>query len=237
VKSTTGEPVVSDLAGFAQSCAQDCYRQKLSARNTALVDRLVAHADDVSLPTHRLADDLQAQLSSITEATYADALGKALASAEQSLAGPQSWRYRLASLWTWLGHILPVAVFLTVFVWQLYAKVWGTAYVSVTDIILLPPLAALLVMTLLYVLYRSLVPVTWSKLSSLCRDQLGQELRERFQLATQALPQQQATILEDERQQVTTMLTSVSEAERLIAEQEKTDHVAILYSTHLAPPR
>lgn len=227
---TAGEPVVSDLTGFARSCAQECYRQSLTARNAALVDRLVAHADDAGLPTHRLEGDLQAQLSSITEATYADALSKALSSAEHSLAGPQSWRQRMASAWTWLGYLLPVAVFLIVLIWQLYAKFAGTSFVSITDLVLLPPLAALLVMTVLYILYRSMVPVTWSKLSSLCRDKLGDELAERFTLATKALPQQQATILEDERAQVTGMLAKVEQAQGLIAEQEKTSHVAILYA-------
>ena len=230
VKPALGEMVVSDLEGFAHSCSRECYSTKLAARNTSLVDRLVAEADNAGLPTQRLAGELQAQLSSITEASYADAAHQALSQAEKTLAGPQSWRQRMAGLWTRLGQYLPVTVAGLLLAWQLYAKFSGSINFSITDILLLPILAAILVMVLLYILYRRLVPVTWNKLVGPCRESLVQELRKRFQLATQALPQQQATLLADERQQVLSMLNKVRQAQGLITEQEKTANVAILYS-------
>lgn len=230
LSATPTEPQWSDLAGFAKSCTQEAYKNSLSARNIALADRLVAKADDAGLPAHRLNDDLRIQLKSITEATYADALTKALVTAEQSLAGPHSWRQRMASLWTWLGYLTPIALFLLVLVWQIYAKFWGTSSVSITDLLLLPPLSAVLGMTLLYVLYRSLVPVTWSKLVPVCRNQLREELWQRMHHATHSLPQQQATLLADERRVVTELLNLTTTASQLIQQQEQTSQVAILYA-------
>lgn len=230
LSSTPTEPQLNDLAGFAQSCIKEAHRQSLSARTVALADRLLANADDAGLPTHRLADDLAAQLKSITEATYSSALAQALVSAEQSLAGPQSWRQRMARLWTWLGYLLPLGTFLIVLAWQLYAKFAGSTFVSLTDLLLLPPLAALLVMTLLYVLYRSLVPVTWGKLSPVCKSSLGSELLDKFQLATKQLPQQQATLLADERKIVTELIERTNITRQLIQQQEQTSQVAILYA-------
>lgn len=224
------DPQLSDLAGFARSCTQEAYKQSLAARNIALADRLLAKADDAGLPTHRLNDDLRIQLKSITEATYMDALARSFVTAEQSLAGPASWRQRMAGLWTWLGYLLPVALFLLVLSWQLYAKFNGTMFVSITDLVLLPPLTALLGMTMLYVLYRSLVPVTWSKLAPVCRTQLREDLHQRMRLATQSLPQQQATLLADERRVVTELLQRTSTALQLIQQQEQTSQVAILYA-------
>ncbi|HMO36191.1 MAG TPA: hypothetical protein PKA06_09115, partial [Gemmatales bacterium] len=128
----------------------------------------------------------------------------------------------MAGLWTRLGQYLPVTVAGLLLAWQLYAKFSGSINFSITDILLLPILAAIQVMVLLYILYRRLVPVTWNKLVGPCRESLVQELRKRFQLATQALPQQQATLLADERQQVLSMLNKVRQAQGLITEQEKT---------------
>jgi hypothetical protein len=224
------EPQLGDLAGFARSCTHEAYQRSLSARTSALADRLVANADDAGLPTHRFSDDIQAQLQSMTEATYVDALSRALADAEQSLAGPTSWRQRFGKLWLVLGHTVPTGVFLLVLAWQLYAKFAGTMFVSITDLVLLPPLAALLAMTLLYVIYRSTVPVTWNRLAPACRKRLSEELQSRFQTALQALPQQQAALLADERRIVSALLQQTSQCSRLIQQQEALSQVAILFA-------
>ncbi|MFT3882521.1 MAG: 50S ribosome-binding GTPase [Gemmatales bacterium] len=220
----------SDLQGFARSCTHEAYQRRLAARIESLADRLVANADDAGLPTYRLTEDIRAQLKSITEATYVDALSRALAHAEQSLAGPASWRQRYAKLWVTLGYIIPYGVLLLVFIWQLYAKFAGTMFVAITDLLLLPPLAALLAMTLLYILYRATVPVTWGKLSPVCQQQLASELHTRFQTALQALPQQQATLLADERRIVTQLLERTAECSRSIQQHEELSQVAILYA-------
>jgi len=224
------DPQAGDLAGFARSCTREAHQRRLAARTEALADRLVANADDAGLPTYRLTDDIKAQLKSITEATYADTLSRALTYAEQSLAGPTSWRQRFAKLWVGLGYIGPIGVLILVLIWQLYAKFANTMFVSITDLLLLPPLASLLAMTLLYVIYRSTVPVTWSKLAPACRQQLATELQTRFKTALEALPQQQATLLADERQIITQLLERTAECSRWIQQHEELSQVAILYA-------
>lgn len=224
------EPQVSDLAGFAATIIRETNRQSLAARTSALGDRLLAKADDAGLPIHRLNDDLQSQLKGITEATYCSALTKSLLTAEQSLAGPNSWRQRMAGVWTWVGQLLPLGTFLLILAWQVYAKIVGTMYVSITDIVLLPPLAGLFVMVILYVLYRSLVPVTWKKLSPICGATLRAELSENFQTAIRALPQQQATLLADERHINEALIAQTTRAKELIQQQEQSSQVAILYA-------
>lgn len=224
------DPQPGDLAGFARSCTREAYQRRLATRTEALADRLVANADDAGLPTHRLSEDIRAQLKSITEASYADALSRALAHAEQSLAGPASWRQRYAKLWVVLGYIIPFGTMLAVFIWQLYAKFTGSMFVAITDLLILPLLAALLGMTLLYILYRSTVPVTWSKLAQVSRQQLAGELHTRFQTSLQALPQHQATLLAEERQIVSQLLERTAECSRWIQQHEELSQVAILYA-------
>lgn len=228
--SEVSQPQLNDLSGFARSCVHEVYQRSLSARTTALADRLVANADDAGLPTNRLSEDIQTQLKALKESIYSDALGKALNTAETSLAGPDSWRHRYATLWTWLGYILPVGLFLLVLAWQIYAKFAGTMYVSLTDLILLPPLASLLVMTVLYMLYRSMVPVTWSKLAPLCKQHLSTELQSRFFTVLQPLPRQQASLLAEERRMITSLIVQTTQASQLISQQEQSSQVAVLYS-------
>lgn len=228
--TTSPEQPTSDLTGFARSCTHEAYQRSLASRTEALADRLVANADDAGLPTYRLSDDIKAQLKGFTEATYVDALSHALTHAEQSLTGPSSWRQRFAKLWNLLGYITPIGVFLVVLVWQLYAKFAGTMFVSITDLILLPPLASLLAMTLLYVIYRSTVPVTWGKLAPLCRQQLTSDLHTRFRTTLHALPQRQATLLADERRIISQLLEKSAQCARLINQHAEVSQVAILYA-------
>lgn len=230
LSTASSEQPAGDLAGFARSCTHDAYHRSLAARTEALADRLVANADDAGLPTYRLSDDIKAQLKAVTEATYVDALSHALAHAEQSLTGPNSWRQRFAKMWNLLGYVIPTAVFFLVLAWQLYAKFAGTMFVSITDLVLLPPLAALLGMTFLYVIYRSTVPVTWGKLAPVCRQQLAAELHTRFQTTLQALPRQQATLLADERRIILQLLDKTGHCAGLISQHAEVSQVAILYA-------
>lgn len=228
--ASTSEPGVSDLTGFAASCVQKSYQQSLSARKEALTDRLIARADELQLPVHQLAEEVQAHLKGITEATYSDTLNKVLLKAENELSGPGSWRKRMAPWWTWLGHLIPLGLLILVFVWQLYAKIAGTMYVSFTDLILMPLLATILGMLLLYFIYQSLVPVSWKKLASQCRESLENELEQRFITSLKGLPRKQATLLKDERQQVKKMIEKTTVTSNLVRQQELTSQVAILYA-------
>jgi energy-coupling factor transporter ATP-binding protein EcfA2 len=221
---------VSDLSPIAQQAAAIAWKQTLSARNSALADRLVAKADDARLPTHQLIHDVQAQLQGLSEGTYAAALQQGVTQAEKTFASPDGWRVRYAWLWTWLGNVLPLTVIVVIFTWQLYAKLYGTAYVSVTDLIFLPLLAATLAMLLLYFVYRWLVPVPWKKLAPVIRSSVIGDLAQRFHLATHALPQQQATLLADERLAVASLREKTRYASSLIDLQESSSQVAILYA-------
>ncbi len=224
------EPAMGELGGFARSCAHDAHGRTLAARNIALADRLVANADDAGLPTTNLGQDIQANLQSLNEPAYAGQLGGALHAAEQSLAGEKSWRRRFTKLWTWAGDVLPWGIMVTVLGWQMYAKFFGTAFISVTDLILLPPRAALLTMTLLYVIYRWTVPVTWSKLAPVCNQHLRDNLHLSFQTALQALPEQQAKLLAEERQRIGELLTQSNGIRKEIQQHEQSAQVAVLYA-------
>jgi hypothetical protein len=117
-----------------------------------------------------------------------------------------------------------------VFLWLAYSKFFGSGYVSVTDLILLPVLAALLVMTLVYVLHRWTVPVTWHKVSAACSQHLRETLRVSAETALQGLPQNQATLLADERAAVETILGQIALVDQRVQAQEQLGHVAVLYS-------
>lgn len=220
----------NDSSGFAASCMQKCYQQSLSARKDALTDRLIARADELRLPVHQLAEEVKAQLQGFTQATYVETLDKVLVSAEKAFAGPGSWRQRLAPWWTWLGHLIPVGLLALVFGWQLYAKITNRMYVSFTDLILMPVLAMLLGMLLLYMIYQWLVPVSWKKLLHYCRESLQDDLQQRYMTLLGGLPRKQATLLKDERQLVLKMIAQSTEARQLVQQQELTTQVAILYA-------
>lgn len=228
--NTTDAIPVSNLTAIAQQAAETAWRQSLRARNTALADRLVAKADDLKLPTYQLFNDLHAQLQGISESTYSASLKQAVTQAEQIFANPTCWRVHYSWVWTWLGNALPLTILVVVFTWQMYAKIYGTAFVSVTDLILLPLIAAALAMVVLYFVYRWLVPVRWNKLAPVIRKSLVSDLIQRFHLATHALPQQQATLLADERQIVESLLQKASHTSGLIDLQETSSQVAILYA-------
>jgi hypothetical protein len=226
----TAPTCLDDLAGFGRSCARDTFQRSIQARLRALGDRLVAQADDAELPIGGLGADLSAQLLALSEESYAEAVTRTLHLAEQSLAGEASWRKKFRFLWTWLGDLVPLAIFVLVLMWQLYAKFFTNAYVSVGDLVLLPPVAALLGMTLLYWLYRWTVPITWSRLTPLAGRQLRQGLRADLATALQGLPEHQAILLAEERRQVGQLLEQVERGVQNVQQQEKLAQVAVLYS-------
>jgi hypothetical protein len=112
----------------------------------------------------------------------------------------------------------------------MYAKIYGTAFVSLTDLLLLPLIAAALSMVVLYFVYRWLVPIKWKKLAPVIRQSVVSDLLQRFHLATHALPQQQATLLADERQVVQSLMLKTIQASSLLDLQETSSQVAILYA-------
>jgi hypothetical protein len=220
----------ADLVGFARSCAKETFTRSLSARLTALTDRLVANADDAGLPTSGLAEDITSQLRSITDETYANYLGESLRSAETVLAGESSWRQRSSRVWTWLGDLLPWATALVTLIWLVYAKFFTNAFVGVMDLLLMPFVAAFFVMIVLYAVYRWTVPVTWRKIVPVCSSHIRQHLRESFETALQSLPAQQAALLMEERRAVAEVLQLTGEARELMRRQEQLGEVAVLYA-------
>jgi hypothetical protein len=219
-----------DLLGFARSCAKETYQRSLGARLTALTDRLVANADDGGLPTSGLDQDIIAQLASLSEPMFANYLGESLRAAEVALAGESSWRVRSGRLWTWLGDLVPWCTGLVIFLLLLYSKFVSNAYVGVTDLLLLPFFSALFMMVLLYVIYRWTVPVTWRKLVPAISAPLRKDLQASYATALKALPEQQATLLTEERRAVTELLQLVGQARQTIRQQEQLGQVAVLYA-------
>jgi hypothetical protein len=229
--ASLGSPgALDDVAGFGRACARDTFQRSLQARLPALNDRLVARADDAGLPINGLGADINSQLTNLTEETFASRLSAALHTAEHSLAGTSSWRKRSLAIWTWLGHTVPVGVLLLVFFWQLYAKFFTNASVSAMDLILLPPIAALLAMTLLYVIYRFTVPVTWSRLTPITARQIRQDLTTGLTKLLEPLPQQQARLLASERYKVQELLDQAQSISRLLQAQEQLGQIAVLYA-------
>jgi hypothetical protein len=224
------QAVLDDVGGFGRVCARDTFQRSLQARFHALNDRLVARADDAGLPVNGLGSDINNQLSQLTEETFASQLSVALLTAEQSLAGTSSWRKRSLSMWTWLGHTIPLGTLILVFFWQLYAKVFTDASVSAMDLILLPPIAALLAMTLLYVIYRFTVPVTWSRLTPITAKEIRHSLKSALIQLLEPLPQQQARLLAAERQHIQEFLDQSQAIKRLLQTQEQLGQLAVLYA-------
>lgn len=228
--SQASQGALDDVAGFGRACARDTFQRSLQARLHAFNDRLVARADDAGLPVNGLGSDINNQLSQLTEDTVASQLSGALHTAEQSLAGTSSWRKRSLSIWTWLGHTIPLGVLVLVFFWQLYAKIFTDASVSAMDLILLPPIAALLAMTLLYVIYRFTIPVTWSRLTPITAKEIRHSLKGALIQLLEPLPYQQAMLLAAERRCVQDLLDRVQSIGRLVQAQEQLGQLAVLYA-------
>jgi hypothetical protein len=98
------------------------------------------------------------------------------------------------------------------------------------DLLLMPIFTALLVMLILYLLYRWTVPVTWGKLAPVITTHLRSDLKTSFTTALQALPHQQAALLAEERRAVAEVLELLGTTRTLIRQQEQLGQVAVLYA-------
>jgi hypothetical protein len=217
-----------DLAAFTRACSNAASDRHLDARGRALANHLQVEADKEGFPVHLLAEPTDAAAKIDWRARYSQALVEVLQRVEHDWAKPKGVRRLLQNTIIFLADWLPILAFggmATVLLWQYFME--GQRF-SWSDL-LLPPMAALLVMILLHMFIAIFLPLRWQAIRSEFEHQLEDRLRDELEAAYCQLPGDIARAMVDEQKQVDKFLGDIREVSGWLNEREQAASIAGLY--------
>ncbi|HMP02339.1 MAG TPA: 50S ribosome-binding GTPase [Gemmatales bacterium] len=220
------------LSDFAEACSQVAADRHLDARQRALPNRLLVQADAAGMPVAPLNAMLQEQPLPSWRQLLPGFLRASFDDLETAWKNPARGRHLLQRVLAWTGDLLPIVVFIAACGWLMYAYFFSekTRTFAWSDLFL-PPAAVFFTLLIFFFILNLLLPARWPVIRGAfrrhLRDQLAGVLHEHFGKK----PQQLASAVVAERDQIDQVLAELKQVRQWVEQQEQSAQVSALYGS------
>jgi energy-coupling factor transporter ATP-binding protein EcfA2 len=217
-----------DLAAFTSVCSDDAARRSLDARIRALDNRLLLSAADHGFPIDFLQEAVESTGRLDWRQRFSQALAEVLTEVEHDWARPKGWRRVVQTIVVLVADWLPIAALLAAcgfLIWR---------YLNVPEefrleALLIPPAVMLAALVCMHALVALLLPLRWPVIRNIFHSRLEARVNSDLDRAFLPLPDQIASVVRAEREEVDRVLTQIREVNSWLKNREQAASIAGLY--------
>ncbi len=223
-------PVEWNLGAFVQECARTAGERVLDQRSTALINRLLVEGEAKGFPLTLLTDPATCAGRLDWRERMTRGVIEALAEVERQATNPTGFRRLIRGALSLMANTLPeIALVATVgtLLWNFFVPTPPVIpdFFQMSLVVLIP----LIVIVALHLLILLLLPVRWPAIRYQFRKQLGVRLAAELGHAYLAIPGEVSTAIQEEREQVDSLIAEAKQVADWLAERQQAAQVAELY--------